>query len=124
MGDFIGRPEGAARIEFQGESTIFTKDHYHLQHTHWAFDAENHQRYPTQTTLVAENDSWRLDLQLQTLATHPLRGDLRWRTFIVYEQTAQYEGQLWTKDAAGAWVLRVAFRGHGFKGYTAWSRSR
>jgi hypothetical protein len=124
LGDLIGRPEGAARLEFQGESAIFTKDQYHLQHTRWAFDAENGRWYPSQTTLRAENEGWRVDLQLLTLATYPIRRDLLVRSFVVYEQTAQYAGQLWTKDAAGEWGLRVAFRGNGFKEYTAWSWGR
>jgi hypothetical protein len=124
LGDLIGRPEGAARLEFQGESAIFTKDQYHLQHTRWAFDAENGRWYPSQTTLRAENEGWRVDLQLLTLATYPIRRDLLVRSFVVYEQTAQYAGQLWTKDAAGEWGLRVVFRGNGFKEYTAWSWER
>lgn len=54
MGDLIRQPEGGARIEFQGESTSFTKDQYRLRHTRWGFDAANHQWYPQQTMLHAE----------------------------------------------------------------------
>jgi hypothetical protein len=124
MGDVIRQPVGEARIEFQGEITRFTTDHYHLRHLRWAFDAEHRQWYPLHTLLHAENGTRRLLLHLQTIDTQPLRGDLPWplADMILYEQTAHYDGQLWEKTAEGPWVLLVAFSGHGFKEYTAKSR--
>jgi hypothetical protein len=120
------RQADGARLEVQGEITHFAPEHYRLTHTDWAFDVENGQWYPRQSTLSAETDTRRLDLRLQTVATVPLRRDLLLSLgdFIVYEQTAYYEGQLWEKTAAGTEVLLAAFRGHGFKEYATkrWSR--
>lgn len=121
MGDFINQPAGVASIEFQGDRTVFTKEQYQLTHTRWAFDVENRKRYPTETRLRADNGTRRLALTLRAIRTHPLRGHLPFPLpdVIIYEQTAQCEGQLWEKNAAGEWVLLVSFDGDGFKEYAA-----
>jgi hypothetical protein len=124
MMDFIRQPLGRARVAWQGERTVFTKEQYRLWHTRWAFDAANAHWYPLQTRLQARNDDWLLLVQWQTLKTHALRGDLPWPLpdVIIYEQTALYTGHLFQKTAEGGLVLRAVFRGHGFKEYTATSR--
>jgi hypothetical protein len=121
LGDFIDKPVGVASIDFHGRRTIFTKEQYQLEHTRWAFDAENRKRYPVETMLHAENDTRRLILTLHAIDTHPLRGDLPFPLpdAIIYEQTAHYDGQLWEKNSQGQWVLAASIDGHGFKEYTA-----
>jgi hypothetical protein len=121
MGDFIGKPSGVIGIEVGGQRTVFTKDQYRLFHTRWAFDATNTKRYPVASLLVAQNDTSLLRLTLRAIAARPLRGDAPFPLpdSIVYEQTAEYDGQLWQKDSRGRWELAVVFKGNGFAEYTA-----
>jgi hypothetical protein len=125
LGDFDRWQADGVRIEVQGEITRFAQGQYRLTHTAWGVDAANGRWYPQGSTLSAENDTRRLDLRLQTLDTYPIH-HLRYALgdFLVYEQTAQYEGELWEKTAAGTQVLLAAFRGQGFKEYATkgWSR--
>jgi len=38
---------------------------------------------------------------------------------IIFEQTARYQGWLWTRGPDGRWRLETVFDGEGFKEYTA-----
>ncbi len=121
MGVFIGQPVGLAAVTLDDTRVVFHPNQYVLTHTRWAWDAANGVLYPTAWRFTAQNGTWRLVVTMRALATEPLRGDLPWplRDVIVYEQTAQYEGRLWTKGAAGQWVLARTFGGPGFKEFTA-----
>jgi len=120
MGDFIGKPAGMVRVDLDGERTVFSKEQYALTHTRWAWDRVNGGFYPIASTLVAENEAHRLEIDLRALDTAPLRGDLPapFRDLLIYEQTARYEGRLLTRDSSGAWVVALQFVGRGFKEYT------
>lgn len=124
LGDFIGRPVGVASLEFEGERTVFTKDQYRLVHTRWAYDAANHQPYPVESRFVAENATTRLGLTLRVTATEVLSGGYPapLPVALIYEQPAEYTGQLWRKGPGGAWRLVTTIEGGGFKEYTAKTR--
>ncbi len=121
MGDFIGRPTGAVSVDFDGRRTVFTKGQYWLLHTRWGLDGRNGVWYPTETLLVAGDDTRRVFATIRTIATEPLRAGLPAPIpdVIVYEQTARYDGMLWEKDQTGQWVASTPLRGDGFKEYTA-----
>jgi len=121
MGVFIGQPVGLASIAVNGSRVVFTPRQYSLVHTAWAWDAANRVLYPTASRLTADNGTTRLVVTMRVLATQPLRGDLPppLPDVIVYEQTAQYDGRVWTRDPAGQWALAQRFRGPGFKEFTA-----
>ena len=38
---------------------------------------------------------------------------------LIYEQTTEFSGVFWKKNAAGGWTLAIAFAGGGFKEYTS-----
>ncbi|MCS6805184.1 MAG: hypothetical protein RMM98_16255 [Acidobacteriota bacterium] len=124
IGDFIGQPVGVASVDVQGQRNIFTKKEYELTHTRWAYDAINRKQYPIETTFRAENEAIRVALTIRAINTHPLRGRLPFPLPepIIYEQTAQYTGQLWQKNASGQWQPLMSFSGNGFKEYTAKAR--
>lgn len=121
LGDFQGQPTGLASIDAAGERTVFTKEQYAFIHTRWAFDRAERVWYPTESLLVADDGRRRLRIAMTVVDTVALRGDLAFPLpdVIVFEQTARYEGWLWTKSPAGKWLLETAFRGEGFKEYTA-----
>ena len=121
MGDFIGRPAGAVSVDFGGRRSVFTKGQYWLLHTRWGLDGRNGVWYPTESLLVAGDDSRWLWVTIRAIGTEPLRGDLPLPLpdLIIYEQTARYDGWLWEKNMQGQWVMASPLRGNGFKEYTA-----
>jgi hypothetical protein len=121
VGDFIGKPAGLCAVDAGGTRSVFTKDQYSLVHTRYWFDFENRVVYPIESLLTADDGALRLQVTIRALRTEPLRGDLPFplRDLIVYEQTARYDGTLWTKDAAGDWIVASVIHGDGFKEYTA-----
>jgi len=120
MGDFIGKPAGVVSVDFGGERTVFTKGQYWLLHTRWGLDWKNGVWYPTESLLVAGNDTRWLFVTIRAIGTEPLRGDLPLPLpdLILYEQTARYDGWLWEKNPQGQWVTASPLRGNGFKEYT------
>ena len=121
MGDFIGRKAGVVSVDFGGRRTVFGKGHYWLLHTRWTQDRGSGVWYPTETLLVAGDDTRWLWATIRAIATAPLVSDLPapLPDVIVYEQTARYDGMLWEKDQQGQWVAATPLRGNGFKEYTA-----
>lgn len=121
LGDFIGKPTGLLGVDFQGQHTTFTKDQYRLVHTGVGFDPGSLLLYPTQSILVAQNDSMALLVTMTVQSTDVLRGDLPFPLpdVYVFEQWAKYEGTLWRKDVTGQWKQDLSFQGSGFKEYTA-----
>ena len=121
MGVFIGGPAAAVSIAAGGVRTVFGPGQYRLVHTQWAYDAADRVFYPTQSRLTATNDSARLEVDMHATATAPLVGDLPapLKNLIIYEQPADFDGRLWSRNGGGSWGLSVVFSGPGFKEYTA-----
>lgn len=121
IGDFINSTRsGIVGLDLENEKVTFTKDQYQMTHARWAADSQGRQ-FPVETSLRAENQTRRLVMTLRTVATHPLRGDLPFPLpdLIIYEQTARYDGQIFSKGPDGTWVPLRSFSGPGFKEYTA-----
>jgi len=121
LGDFQGGATGLASVDAGGERTVFTKEQYTFAHTRWAFDEDERVWYPTESLLVADDGQRRLRVRITVEETVPLRGELRFplRDIIIFEQTARYEGRLWTRSPDGRWLLETVFHGEGFTEYTA-----
>lgn len=121
LGDFQGQATGVASVDAAGERTVFTKEQYTLTYTQWAFDRTERVWYPTESLFVADDGVRRLRVTMTVVATVPLRGELPFplRDLIIFEQTARYEGWLWTRSADGRWLLEGVLRGEGFTEYTA-----
>jgi hypothetical protein len=131
IGDFIGKPAGLVALDLDGARTVFTHDQYTLVHTHWGWDSVNRLFYPTESRLLADNGTVRLEVTLRALATEPLRGELPapLRDLVIYEQTARYDGRVWERvaggdaaeggpEGAGEWRTSAMVRGVGFKEWT------
>lgn len=120
VGDFIGKPIGVVALDLDGARTVFTPGQYALVHTRWAWDRVNRLFFPSESILTADDGTTRLKVTLSALATEPLRGDLPapLRDLIIYEQTARYDGMVWSLSADGAWRVRALVRGTGFKEWT------
>ena len=120
VGDFIGKPIGVVALDLDGARTVFTPGQYDLVHTRWAWDRVNRLFYPSESILTADDGATRLKVTLSALATEPLRGDLPapLRDLIIYEQTARYDGTVWSRSDDGAWRVRALVRGTGFKEWT------
>lgn len=121
LGDFIGKATGLLGVDVEGQHTTFTKDQYRLIHTGAALDPGSLLLYPTQSILVAQNDSMALLVSMTVQSTDALRGDLPFPLpdVLVFEQWAKYEGSVWRKDASGQWKFALSLQGGGFKEYTA-----
>ena len=121
LGDFRGEAAGLASVDAGGERTVFTKEQYTFVHTQWAFDPGERVWYPTESLLVADDGRRRLRVTATVVDTVPLRGDLTFPLpdVIIFEQTARFEGGLWTRSPDGQWLFETAFRGEGFTEYTA-----
>jgi hypothetical protein len=121
LGDFRGQATGLASIDTAGERTVFTKEQYAFTHTRWAFDRAERVWYPIESLLVADDGTRRLRVAITVVDTVPLRGDLAFPLpdLIIFEQTARYEGWLWTRSPDGRWLLEAVFGGEGFTEYTA-----
>jgi hypothetical protein len=126
VGDFIGSPIGVVSLDLDGERTVFGPDQYQLTHTRWGWDAQNRIFYPTESRLRANNGTLRLDVDLRVLQDEPLRGNLPLplKDLIIYEQTADYQGQVWAwqpsaRGSGGSWRAKARIQGPGFKEWTA-----
>ena len=93
-----------------------------MTHTNWSYDSVHAQWFPLTTWIYAQNDDSVLIVKEETIATEfvlpppelalPL-------VPLIYEQTAEFSGVLWKKNAAGGWTLATSFGGGGFKEYTS-----
>jgi hypothetical protein len=121
MGDFRNSAAGVVSVDSFGQRTIFEKDQYRLIHDKWSYDPVNQLWFPTSTWLYAQDDDRTLVVWLGAIETVPVRPPPQVPlplVPVIYEQTADYVGWVWDKDAAGGWQLARSFRGQGFKEYT------
>jgi hypothetical protein len=72
LGDFVGNPNGRARIDVNGIPTVFSASQYTLVHTKWGYDPQNNVRYPTQSIFTAQNGNVRVEITMDVLETDPL----------------------------------------------------
>lgn len=129
VGDFVGQQEGLLSLNLDGVQTVFTKDQYRFVNTRWRWDDVNKLYYPRESHLTADNGAVRIDVRIRAWQTMPLRADLPWplRDFIVYEQTARYEGRVWKwvppvdPETVGTWKVSALIGGLGFKEWS-WKR--
>jgi hypothetical protein len=120
LGDFQGQT-GVASITTGGEQTVFAPGQYTFTNTRWAFDPAERVWYPTESLLTADDGHRRLRVVMSVIDTVALRGELAFPLpdVIIFEQTARYQGWLWTRGHDGRWRLETTFSGEGFKEYAA-----
>jgi hypothetical protein len=91
LGDFVGNPNGRARIDVGGTPTVFATSQYRLLHSKWGYGQHNHLSYPTQSVFTAQagNVSARVTMYVQKtdpLSTGPPP------SLVIYEQTSHFTG--------------------------------
>lgn len=118
LGDFVGNPNGKARIKVDGKETVFAANQYKLVHTKWAFDKQDNLAYPVQSVLTAENRDVKLRITMNVGKTEPLATGPP-PSLVIYEQTAHYTGTITVKSRP--FPRESFFDGDGFKEYTATS---
>ena len=118
LGDFVGNPNGRARINVDGKEIVFAANQYSLVHTKWGFDAQDNLAYPVQSVITANNGNVSLRIVMDAEKTEPLATGPP-PSLVIYEQTAHYTGTITVKN--GSVPSKLSFSGDGFKEYTATS---
>jgi hypothetical protein len=121
IGDFRNSEVGVVSVEAEGRRTTFLKPQYSIVHSGWIYDSVNHLWFPMQSWLYAQNEERTLLVRLQADRTVPVLPPPQIPlplVPVIYEQTADFLGWIWEKDAAGEWTFVRSFGGRGWKEYT------
>lgn len=116
LGDFVGSPNGRARIDVGGTPTVFAASQYKLVHTKWGYDQQNHLSYPTQSIFTAQAGNVSVHITMDVLKTDPLATGPP-PSLVIYEQPCHFTGTV-TMQGEGS-PKKLSFEGDGFKEYTA-----
>ena len=92
--DFFALNTGQITFEFAGQTIQFEKSQYKIFNSGWTTLPELPFKFPTKTTVVANNGEYILTLNIQTGATGYVAKPEQNLVWIVLESDATFKGQL------------------------------